>query len=176
MKHFYIETERLILRNILPTDVDGMFELDSDSEVHRYLGNKPFKSKSQSEEVINNTIKQYEEFGIGRWAMVDKQTNEFMGWSGLKLNTVTLNGYTNFFDVGYRIIRRFWGNGYATESSIAALDYGFNTLKLDTIYGITEIGNQASHHVLLKIGLNYIEDFYDDKTKLKLRWYNISKS
>jgi len=173
---FHIETERLILRNMLPTDVDGMFELDSDPEVHKYLGNKPFKSKSQSEEIINGIMEQYKEFGIGRWAMVNKQTNEFIGWSGLKLNTITFNGYTNFFDVGYRIIKRFWGKGYATESSIAALNYGFKTLKLDTIYAITEKGNEASHRVLLKIGLNYIEDFYDDKSMLKLRWYNISKS
>ena len=160
----------------MPTDVDGMFELDSDPEVHKYLGNNPLTTKSQSEEIVSDIIKQYQEFGIGRWAMVNKQTQEFMGWSGLKLNTITLNGFSNFFDVGYRILPRFWGKGYATESSFASLDYGFNVLKLDTIYGITEKGNEASHRVLLKIGLNYIEDFYDDKTKLTLRWYNISKS
>jgi RimJ/RimL family protein N-acetyltransferase len=173
---FHIETKRLILRNILPTDVDGMFELDSDPEVHKYLGNKPFTTKRQSEENIKGVLKQYEDFGIGRWAMVHKETNEFMGWSGLKFNTVMLNKHTNFYDVGYRIIKRFWGKGYATESSIAALDYGFNTLYLDSIYGITEKGNQASHHVLLKIGLKHIEDFYDEKANLNLRWYNISKS
>lgn len=173
---FHLETERLILRNILPEDVDGMFELDSDPEVHKYLGNKPFTAKSQSENNIKEIIKQYENYGIGRWAMINKQTNEFMGWSGLKFNTITLNAYTNFYDVGYRIIKRFWGKGYATESSIAALDYGFNTLNLDTIYGITEKDNQASHQILLKIGLKYIEDFYDEKANLNLRWYNISKS
>lgn len=174
--HFHLETNRLILRNIQLSDIEGMFELDSDPEVHKYLGNKPYTTKSQTEENIISIIKQYEDFGIGRWAMVDKQTNEFMGWSGLKFNTVTLNGYTNFYDVGYRIIKRFWGKGFATESSKAALDYGFNTLNLDTIYGITEKDNQASHHILLKIGLKHIEDFYDEKTKLNLRWYNISKS
>ena len=173
--HFHLETERLILRDIQLSDIHGMFELDSDPEVHKYLGNKPFKNKSQSEEIIKSVIKQYDEFGIGRWAMVNKQTNEFMGWSGLKLNTVTLNGHVNFIDVGYRIIKRFWGNGFATESSITALDYGFNTLNLDTIYGITEKGNDASHRVLLKIGLHYVEDFYDEKSKMNLRWYNISK-
>lgn len=173
---FHIETERLILRNIQLSDIDGMFELDSDPEVHQYLGNKPFTSKSQSEEIIKDIIKQYHDFGIGRWGLINKQTHEFMGWSGLKLNTITLNGHTNFYDVGYRIIRRFWGKGYATESSIAALDYGFNTLNIDTIYGITEKGNEASHKILLKIGLNYIEDFYDKETKLNLRWYNISKT
>lgn len=173
---FQIETERLILRSILPTDIDGMFELDSDPEVHKYLGNKPFNTKSQSEQNINEIINQYQELGIGRWAMINKQTHEFMGWSGLKLNTITLNGHSNFYDVGYRIIKRYWGEGYATESSIAALDYGFNKLNLDTIYGITVKDNQASHHVLLKIGLKYIEDFYDEKANLNLRWYNISKS
>jgi len=172
---FYIETDRLVLRDIQPSDVDGMFELDSDPEVHKYLGNQPFKNKRQSEEIINSIIKQYDEFGIGRWAIVNKQTNEFMGWSGLKLNTVTLNSHANFIDVGYRIIKRFWGKGFATESSIVALDYGFNTLKLETIYGITEKGNEASHRVLLKVGLTHVEDFYDDKSKMDLRWYTISK-
>jgi RimJ/RimL family protein N-acetyltransferase len=173
---FHIETERLILRNIQLSDIDGMFELDSDPEVHKYLGNKPYTTKRQSVKNIKEIIKQYEKFGIGRWAMINKETNDFMGWSGLKLNTVTLNDHTNFYDVGYRIIKRFWGKGYATDSSIAALNYGFNTLKLETIYGITEKDNQASHHILLKIGLNYIEDFYDEKVHLNLRWYNIKKS
>ena len=176
MQKFHIETERLILRNIVPSDVDGMYELDSDPDVHKYLGNNPLKNKSQSEEVIDLIIKQYAEFGIGRWAMVNKQTNEFMGWSGLKLNTITLNDHTNFYDIGYRIIKRFWGKGYATESALAALDYGFNILNLKTIYGITELNNQASHQVLLKIGLKHIENFHDKTSNLNLRWYKISKS
>ena len=176
METFHIETERLILRNLLPSDVDGMFELDSDPEVHKYLGNKPLKNISQSEKVIKLIIKQYEDYGIGRWAVINKQTNEFMGWSGLKFNTNTLNDHTNFYDIGYRIIKRFWGKGYATESAFAGLDYGFNTLKLKTIYGITELNNQASHQVLLKIGLKHIENFYDKTSNLNLRWYNISKS
>ena len=176
MQTFHVETERLILRNILPTDVDGMFELDSDPDVHKYLGNTPLKSKTQSEEVIEFIIKQYSDFGIGRWAMINKQTNEFMGWSGLKLNTTTINNHTYFYDIGYRIIKRFWGKGYATESALAALDYGFNRLNLNSIYGITEINNHASHKVLLKIGLKHIENFYDENFKTNLRWYNISKS
>jgi ribosomal-protein-alanine N-acetyltransferase len=172
---FHLETERLILRNIQTSDIDGMFELDSDPEVHKYLGNKPFTAKSQTENNIKEIIKQYENYGIGRWAMVNKQTNEFMGWSGLKFNTITVNGFTNFYDVGYRIIKRFWRKGYATESSIAALEYGFKRLDLDTIYGITDKDNQASHQILLKIGLNYVEDFYDENLNLNLRWYNILK-
>ena len=175
--HYAIKTERLLLRDIRPADIEGMFSLDSDVDVHKYLGNKPVKTKSESEDIIKDIIKQYTDYGIGRWAVINKQTNEFMGWSGLKLNTKEpLNRFTNFYDIGYRLIKKYWGMGYATESSVAALQYGFNNLKLDTIYGITEINNEGSHQVLLKIGLQYIENFYYEKENLTLRWYNISKS
>ncbi|GAA4972609.1 GNAT family N-acetyltransferase [Algibacter aquimarinus] len=171
---FHLETERLILREIRPSDLEGMFELDSDPEVHRYLGNKPVKTKQESLKIINDIIKQYEERGIGRWAAIEKSSGEFIGWSGIRLNTeYNMNGYTKFYDVGYRLIKRFWGKGYATESGKLAVDYAFNSLKLPELYGITELRNQASHKVLLKIGLHYVEDFCFEKEKLDLRWYKI---
>lgn len=173
---FFIETDRLILRELTHTDVDGMFQLDSDVDVHRYLGKKPITKKSQAEANIKTIRQQYHDHGIGRWAMINKTTQEFMGWVGLKLNTTPINNHNNFYDIGYRIIKHFWGQGYATESAKAVLNYGFNTLRLNKIYGITELNNQASHQVLLKIGLSYINDFYDNNTQLKLRWYAISKS
>ncbi|MDB4303548.1 GNAT family N-acetyltransferase [Desulfosarcina sp.] len=173
---FHIETERLILRELRITDLEGMFELDSDPEVHKYLGNKPVKNRAASEKILENVLNQYKERGIGRWAVINKSTNEFMGWSGLRLNTeYNMNGFTKYYDVGYRLIKRFWGHGYATESSKTAIDYAFNVLKLEVLYGITELGNQASHNVLLKIGLKYIEDFYFEEEQLNLRWYKIKK-
>ena len=173
---FHIETERLILRELRITDLEGMFELDSDPEVHKYLGNKPVKNRAASEKILENVLNQYKERGIGRWAVMNKSTNEFMGWSGLRLNTeYNMNGFTKDYDVGYRLIKRFWGHGYATESSKKAIDYAFNVLKLEVLYGITEIGNQASHNVLLKSGLKYIEEFYFEEEQRNLRWYKIKK-
>ncbi|AUP79051.1 GNAT family N-acetyltransferase [Flavivirga eckloniae] len=171
---FNIETERLILRELRLSDLEGMYELDSDPEVHRYLGNKPIKTREESKKIIADIIHQYNERGIGRWALINKQTKEFMGWSGIKLNKEhPLNGFDEYYDVGYRIIKRFWGKGYATESGKAAVDYAFKVLKLPELYGITEMGNQASHNALLKIGLDYVEDFFYEKEKLQLRWYKI---
>ena len=83
----FAETKRLILREILLTDIDGMFELDSDPEVHRYLGNKPVSDKDQIIKVINFIRQQYLDNGIGRWAIIDKKTNNFIGWTGLKFVT-----------------------------------------------------------------------------------------
>ena len=84
-----------------------------------------------------------------------------------------MNGFTKYYDVGYRLIKRYWGKGYATESGKAAVDYAFQFLKLSELYATTEIRNQASHNALLKIGLQYIEDFYFDTEDLNLRWYQI---
>ena len=173
---FHIETERLILRELRNSDLQGMFELDSNPEVHRYLGNKPVKTIEESQKIIDSVKKQYTERGIGRWAVVNKATNEFLGWSGIRLNTeYNMNGFTTYYDVGYRLIERFWGNGYATESGKAAVDYAFNTLRLTELYATTEMNNQASHNALLKIGLSYIEDFYFEEEDLNLRWYKIEK-
>ena len=173
----YAETERLILREITNEDIYAMFELDSNPDVHKYLGNRPVKTIEASEKLIDAIKLQYSERGIGRWAVINKQTNEFMGWSGLRLynENESFNGYTNFYDVGYRFIPKFWGKGYATESGKAAIAYAFTTLKLKTVYGITDIDNAASHKALLKIGLTYIEDFYYEKENLMLRWYKIEK-
>jgi len=171
---FYIETERLILRELRIGDLEGMFELDSDPEVHRYLGNKPIKNKNEAKKTIENVLNQYKERGIGRWAVMEKHTGDFIGWSGIRLNTeYNMNGFTTYYDVGYRLIKRFWGKGYATESGKAAVDYAFNVLNLPELYATTEIGNQASHNALLKTGLKYVEDFYFEEEKLNLRWYKI---
>ncbi|MDT0557973.1 GNAT family N-acetyltransferase [Ichthyenterobacterium sp. W332] len=177
MISFAIETDRLILRDMRNTDLDNMFRLDSSPLVHQYLGNKPFTDKSQSQNYINEVIEDYKRYGISRLVVEEKDTGHFIGWSGLRFYNKKhqYNGNYNFFDVGYRLLPEFWGKGYATESAKASLDYGFNTIGLNVIYGITEKENEASHKVLLKIGLNYTVDFYEDKLKKELRWYELKK-
>ncbi|WP_452230764.1 GNAT family N-acetyltransferase [Lacinutrix sp. MEBiC02404] len=171
---FHIETERLLLRELRLTDLEGMFALDSDPEVHKYLGNKPVKTIAESQKILESVFTQYKERGIGRFAVIEKGTGDFVGWSGLRLNTeYNMNGFTKYYDVGYRLIKRFWGKGYATESGKASLDYAFNILKLPEIYATTEIGNEASHNALLKIGLHYVEDFYFEQEQMNLRWYTL---
>lgn len=173
---FYLETERLILRDILESDVDCMFELDSNPIVNKYLGNKPIKTKKKSAEIIQFIHKQYKNLGIGRLAVIEKTSGDFIGWSGLKLNTgekEALNDKTEFYDIGYRFIPRYWGKGYATESSLAAIDFGFKTLNLKMICGAAEIENIASNKVLQKIGLKFINEFTYDSTQCN--WYELKQ-
>ncbi|WP_375241571.1 GNAT family N-acetyltransferase [Lacinutrix sp.] len=171
---FNIETERLRLRELRKSDLEGMFKLDSNPNVHKYLGNKPIKTKTEAQKILDSVLQQYTERGIGRFAVIEKASGDFIGWSGLRLNTeYNMNGFTKYYDVGYRLIERFWGKGYATESGKASVDYAFNTMKLPELYATTEISNQASHNALLKIGLQYKTDFFFEQEQMNLRWYTI---
>ncbi|MCZ2083154.1 MAG: GNAT family N-acetyltransferase, partial [Flavobacteriales bacterium] len=87
MAKVFIETSRLILREIVTEDVDRIFLLDSNPEVMKYIGVKPVTKLEKSEETINKIRKQYQENGIARWAVIEKESNLLIGWSGLKLLT-----------------------------------------------------------------------------------------
>jgi len=169
-----IETERLFIREILPTDVNGFYALDSDPEVHRYLGNNPVTDKSQVVEIINSVRQQYVDFGIGRWAIIDKKSNDFIGWTGLKFVTTLTNNHIDFYDIGYRLKRKYWGQGIATETAVACLAYAFDNLNLEVVYASASIENIASNTILKKIGLNFIETYY--YKDIKCNWYRIMKS
>ncbi|MFP4846407.1 GNAT family N-acetyltransferase [Winogradskyella sp. PE311] len=147
-----IETERLILRPLTESDTKDFFELDSNPNVHIYLGNNLVTHIKESEAAIKNILQQYKVNGIGRLAIIDKQTNEFLGWSGLKFEK-QLRKEFNYYDLGYRLKEQYWGNGYATEAAIASLDYGFNDLKLKEICAAADVNNLASNAILKKIGL-----------------------
>lgn len=169
----YLETDRLILREIVAEDVDGMFELDSDKEVHKYLGNNPIMSKEEAAKGIDFIRQQYTENNIGRWAVVKKNSNEFIGWAGLKLIKETTNNHIDYYDLGYRLIKTFWGMGYATEAAKASLTYGFNTLNLPEIFAIADCNNTGSNKILTKIGLKHEEVFF--LNGIKCNWYRIDR-
>ena len=107
---------------------------------------------------------------------IEKATGEFIGWSGIKFNTgdkEEIGGYRDFYDIGYRFIPRYWGKGYASESSFKTLDFGFNELQIETMCGAAEVENIASNKVLQKIGLRFTNDFMFDGEKIN--WYELNK-
>lgn len=168
----FAETERLILREILPEDRQGIFELDADPEVHRYLGNKPIAAIEEADAVIAFIRKQYEDFGIGRWAVIEKSGNRFIGWSGLKFRPDEVFNRKNFYDLGYRFIKKYWGKGYATETARASVKYGFEIMNLPMITGMAEMENIASCKVLEKTGLSHRGSFEFENEPHN--WYEIT--
>jgi len=170
----HIETERLILRDLTEQDLQGIFELDSDPEVHSYLGNKPIKTLIEAKEIIDFIILQYRKNGIGRWAVIEKESGNFIGWSGFKYINDVINDRTQYYDLGYRFIKKYWGKGFATESAMACLNFGFNKLEQKDIFAIADSRNLASNKILQKIGMTNINEF--DYENVPHNFYEIHRS
>ena len=168
----FAETERLILRELLEEDEEALFELDSDPEVHRYLGNHPVQTMEQIRLVIAFIRQQYEDNGIGRWAVVEKSSGKFIGWSGLKFFRDEVNGHQDFYELGYRFMKKHWGKGFATEAAKASVQYGFKELKLNEVFAMTDVNNTASKHVLDKTGFSHLTTFSFNNEPTD--WYRIS--
>jgi ribosomal-protein-alanine N-acetyltransferase len=165
----HVSTERLILRELEAPDADGIFALDSDPEVLRYIGTPVMTDRSEADHVIAIIRRQYQENGIGRWAMELRTTGEFVGWCGLKLEK-HVRPFA-YYDIGYRLVRKHWGLGYATEAASACLRHGFEVLGYPEICAAVEVEHQASNHVLRKIGMQQGEPFlYDGKV---CNWYSL---
>ena len=143
-----IETERLVLRELSVSDAENFFQLNSDPEVLKYTGDVPFSTMAEAESFLKN-YNDYKRNGYGRWAVIQKDSNTFMGWCGLKLNE------ENLIDLGFRFFQKEWGKGYATEAASASLQYGFNVLDLEEIIGRAATAHIASIKVLEKVGMKF---------------------
>ncbi|MEX2350625.1 MAG: GNAT family N-acetyltransferase [Flavobacteriaceae bacterium] len=151
-----IETPRLYLREFINNDAQDFFEMNNDPEVIKYTGDVPFASVQAAKEFIDN-YDHYKLYGFGRWALCDKKSHYFLGFCGLKYHPKQ-----NLMEVGYRLKKKYWGNGYATESTAACLDYGFQKLNLNAIYAHTIPENKASANVLNQCDMEYLFDINHD--------------
>ncbi|MDY7231730.1 GNAT family N-acetyltransferase [Hyalangium rubrum] len=145
-----LATPRIELTEMLPPDAEAVFELNSDPEVIRYTGDGPFASVEAARDFLT-AYPDYRTYGYGRWAMRRKSDGAMLGWCGLKYLRDTQET-----DLGYRLYRRHWGQGYATEAGLACLAYGFDTLGLSRIVARVVEANVASVRVLEKCGLRRI--------------------
>lgn len=178
--NIHIETERLIIREMRQEDEAGMFAMDSDPEVHRYLGNRPYRDINQTKENIAIIQQQYTDNGIGRWVVLLKDTGEFIGWTGFKRMTEMVNGHIGHLDFGYRHACRFWGQGYAYEAAVASLNYGIETLGFENIYATTDVENKGSRRILEKLDFRFIKTFAYDGPGLWIQglpvtWYQLKR-
>jgi len=144
-----IETDRLLLRALSLDDAPVFFELNSDPEVVRYTGGDSLGSVAEARQrICERILRDYAVHGFGRCAMILKETGALIGLAGLK----HLDEFEQV-DVGYRLLRKFWGRGLATEAARASIAYGFDVLRLPQIIGLVDPPNLASVRVLEKSGL-----------------------
>lgn len=145
-----LETSRLIIRPALLEDAPNLFMLNSDPEVIRYTGDSNFANINEAESLIRDRMfNQFQKFKMSRFT-VQLKDGTYLGWCGLKYHPET-----DEVDLGYRFMKRFWGQGFATESSKACLDYGFKNLNLSRIIAKAMPENIGSIKVLQKLGMTF---------------------
>lgn len=165
------ETERLIIRPLLISDADRLFLLDSNPEVMRYVGVSILTQIEDSVKLIEMIQAQYEKFEIGRYAVVEKESGLLIGWSGIKFIDYLVNDHQNFHELGYRFLPETWGKGYATEAGKAFVDKAFSELKVETLYAYAHSDNQASNHILKKLGFSQNGEFIESEDLCN--WYEM---
>ena len=111
-------------------------------------------SREQSDDLVDRIETGLEERGWGLWAVEVPGVAAFVGFVGL--NPATFDApFTPAVEVGWRLAREFWGQGYATEGARAALAFGFDTLALDEIVSFTTHGNSRSRRVMERLGMHH---------------------
>ncbi|UZR95266.1 GNAT family N-acetyltransferase [Chondrinema litorale] len=147
-----LETDRLQLRHIVPADFDDLFRMNSDPEIMKYVGDGSVRNKEQMKQELEMLISHYtRKPGLGIWATVLKETNTFIGASGLVYYDDTPE-----IEIGYRMLKEHWNKGYATEASFGLLKYGFEIMGLKKLVSSAHPENMASRRVMEKIGMTYI--------------------
>lgn len=143
-----LESERLILREIIKEDTAGIFACFSNDQVTRYYGQETLRNLKQAEEFVDFFQKNYNEKRGIRWAIERKEDKGVIG-------TIGFNAWLpkhKRAEIGYEIHPDYWGKGYASEAVLKVVSYGFEEMELTRIGAVVFIENEASNRLLTKIG------------------------
>ncbi|WP_035850821.1 GNAT family N-acetyltransferase [Kitasatospora azatica] len=145
-------TPRLLLRQWRDTDLDPLAELHADPVVMRYIAAGEPQTREESARSLERFRAGWREHGFGLFAAQLRATGEFVGWVGLAVPDF-LPEVLPAVEIGWRLRRQHWGQGYATEAAREVLAFGFGELGLDRLVSIYQLPNHASAHVMEKLGM-----------------------
>jgi RimJ/RimL family protein N-acetyltransferase len=144
-----LTTGRLKLRTFLPGDLEPFAALNADPDVMEFLGGP--LAQAQSDAVLRGAHQCFAKRGFGKIAVERIEDGMFLGTCGLSVE----DWYPEDLEIGWRLARRFWGNGYAAEAAAAWLDYAFDKLGAPRVISITDVPNERSLAVMKRLGLRF---------------------
>ena len=145
-----ITTERLLLRPWRESDIEPFFRMNTDPEVVEYLPS-PI-SETESQQFAARIQKHFAEHGYGLYALERREDTSFLGFTGLNW-TLFESHFTPALEVGWRLARDAWGQGYATEAARACLDHAFRETPVPEIVSFTVPANHRSIAVMERLRL-----------------------
>jgi len=154
----HLTTERMILRRFTLADADALLALDSDPEVRRYVEDGEPVDLESATEMIEYWLVHYPPGDLyGFWATIERSTGTFLGWFHFRPHA---DAPADEPELGYRLVRSCWGQGYGTEGSRALIDLGFASGRVQRVYAETMAVNTASRRVMEKVGMRFVRTFH----------------
>ena len=156
-----IETPRLLLRNYTLDDFPALYEIMSDPETMQHYP-APF-DEEKTRNWITWNLDNYEKYGFGLWAVVLKETGEFIGDCGITLQNIDGEILP---EIGYHIHKKYWRRGFAKEAARAVRDWGFRNTQYDIFYSYMKYTNIGSWSTALANGMKKVKEYPDPKNTI----------
>jgi RimJ/RimL family protein N-acetyltransferase len=145
------ETDRLILRAFRDADREPWAAMNADPEVMAHF--PATLSRAEADGVIDRVNGKIAAIGVGFWALERKSDSKFLGFAGLNRIAHENLPIYGLWEVGWRLARHAWGQGYASEAGAFALDHGFRQMRLQRILAYTACTNTPSERVMQRLGM-----------------------
>ena len=156
-----IETERLLLRPYTLSDFDSLYEILSDPETMQHYP-APYDAEKTRNWITWN-LDNYEKYGFGLWAVILKETGEFIGDCGITLQNIDGEILP---EIGYHIHKKYWRRGFAKEAARAVRDWGFRNTQYDIFYSYMKYTNIGSWSTALANGMKKVKEYPDPKNTI----------
>ena len=168
-KEYLFQSERLGFRNWIDSDTPKMIDISSDPDVMEFF--PAIATKIQTVDFIDKMKLMYIEKGYCYFAVDQLKDESFIGFIGLCYQTYE-SQFTPSVDIGWRLNKKYWNNGLATEGAKKCLDYAFNVIELESIISTTPITNTKSIRVMEKIGMQKLTEFKHPRLKFNEKLKN----
>ncbi len=147
-------TAHLLLSRMEPDDFGDLLGMHRDPQVMAPLGG--VRSDEWTLQFVEMTLEHWDRYGFGIWTAREPVSQEFIGRGGLR--HVTIDGRDEV-EVGYGLLRAYWGRGLATELAVESVRVAFTALQLPELVCFTLTTNYASQRVMQKAGFRYEREF-----------------
>lgn len=156
-----IETPRLILRPYTVKDYDALYEIVSDPETMAHYP-APFTPEKTRNWIAWN-LDNYEKYGFGLWAVVRRDTGEFIGDCGLTLQNIDGEMLP---EIGYHIHKKYWRQGFGSEAARAVRDWAFENTDYNIVYSYMKYTNIGSYSTAIANGMHKVKEYPDPKNEI----------
>ena len=169
------ETRRLVVRPLLPNDFDAYFQMQGNSNVHRFTCS-PTDDEATARAGLRKHIQAYSQPNNRWWiwCVEEKSTATMVGTCAIVDGENEIVGAGP--EIGYRFLERYWGNGFAKEICGPLVRHALQTMQLPSVFATVDVENVASVKVLEQSPLRFVAEYFNGTDNCTDRVYQLDRA